>query len=132
MNVIPTRVHGIIDYILGIVLIVTPFALNFRHGAPMWVMVCAGVVLIVYSLLTDYEVSAVRAIPMPVHLVLDVIGGIFVAISPWLFGFAAVVFWPHLILGIFEIVIAALSSTHPAYSPLEGHRGSYVPREHHH
>jgi hypothetical protein len=35
-----------------------------------------------------------------------------VALSPWLLGFAAVVFWPHVILGL--VVIGAALATHTA------------------
>jgi hypothetical protein len=41
---------------------------------------------------------------MPVHLILDVAGGAILAASPWVFGFADRVFWPHLLFGLFSVV----------------------------
>lgn len=46
-----------------------------------------GISIIVYSLLTRYELSVAKLIPMPVHLGIDAPGGILLIASPWLFGF---------------------------------------------
>ena len=40
---------------------------------------------------------------MNAHLTMDVITGIFLAASPWLFNFDEFVYLPHLIIGIMEI-----------------------------
>jgi hypothetical protein len=116
MRFIPTRVHGVLDYLLGIVLIAAPWLFDFSDGgAKMWVPIILGAGTIAYSLLTDYELSVAREIPMPVHLMLDIIAGAILAVSPWLFGFADEVKYPHLILGLFEIVAAVLTQLRPAY-----------------
>lgn len=112
MRFIDTRTHGIADYIVGALLIVAPYLLGFADGGPaQWVPQLLGVGAILYSLLTDYELGAVRAIPMPVHLGLDFASGLLLAASPWLFGFAGEVFWPHLILGLVEIGASLTTET---------------------
>ncbi|MFC7398700.1 SPW repeat protein [Chelatococcus sp. GCM10030263] len=114
MQVIPTRTHGIIDYIVGIILIIAPYLLGFADGtAAQWVPMILGATTIVYSLLTNYELGAVRILPMPVHLGLDGLSGLLLAASPWLFGFADRVFWPHLIIGLFEIVASISTRREP-------------------
>lgn len=111
MQFIPTRVHGIIDYLTAIVLILAPYLFGFANGgAAQWVPQILGVVIIIYSLMTDYELSATRKISMPMHLGLDIGGGVLLAISPWLFGFADLIVWPHLLVGVMEIIIAACTS----------------------
>jgi hypothetical protein len=50
-------------------------------------------------------------IPMKVHLMLDIVSGIFLAASPWLFGFANTIYIPHLILGLIEISTALLTNS---------------------
>ncbi|HEY0031878.1 MAG TPA: SPW repeat protein [Devosia sp.] len=111
---IPTRVHGIIDYIVGVLLILVPFILGFADGtAAQWVPIILGLGALVYSLLTRYELGVAKVIPMPVHLGLDIASGLLLAASPWLFGFADRVWLPHLVVGIAEIVIAALTQRHP-------------------
>lgn len=115
MRFIPTRVHGILDYLTGAFLIATPWLFGFASGgAETWLPVALGAGAILYSLFTDYELGVVKALPMPTHLLLDVLSGFLLAVSPWLFGFADAVFWPHLILGFFEV--GAAFSTHVAPS----------------
>ena len=115
MRFIPTRVHGVLDYLTAGVLIAAPSLLEFRkHGMQTWLPVALGVGTIGYSLLTDYELGLFKIIPMPMHLVLDAANGALLAASPWLFGFAEEVSAPHLGLGLFEIVVTASSQTMPA------------------
>jgi len=116
MRFIPTRIHGILDYLVGALLIAAPWLFNFdRGGAETWVPVILGAGALVYSLFTDYELGVVRRLGMGTHLGLDAASGVFLAASPWLFGFSEFVFWPHLILGLFEIVAALSTRTTPSY-----------------
>jgi hypothetical protein len=104
MRFIPTKIHGILDYLVAIVLMSAPWLFNFDRGeAETWIPVLLGVATIVYSMLTDYEWGMSRAISMKSHLVIDLVSGIFLAASPWIFGFYDYVYLPHLILGIIEI-----------------------------
>jgi hypothetical protein len=113
MRIIPTKVHGILDYLVGIVLIAAPWVLGFaRNGAETWVPVVLGASAIVYSLITDYEYSIAKVISMRTHLTLDLLSGVLLALSPWLFNFDEYVYLPHLLFGILEIGASLL--TNPA------------------
>jgi hypothetical protein len=113
---LPTRVHGILDYVLGALLIGAPWLFGFAAGgAETWTMVGAGATLVVASLLTDYERGVLRRIQMPVHLLLDFLLGIGLAASPWLLGFDTLVWIPHVALGAVKIVTAAVTDTIPGY-----------------
>ena len=117
MRFLPTRVHGMLDYGMGALLIAAPWLFGFAgdaDGAATWVPVVLGLGVIAYSLLTDYELGAVRKIPMPTHLLLDLGGGVLLALSPWLFGFADWVWVPHLVLGLLEVGAALVTKKHPA------------------
>lgn len=114
MRFIPTRIHGLMDYAMGVLLIVAPWLLGFAAGgAEAWVPVILGLGAIAYSLFTDYELGVVRKIPMTTHLGLDAGSGVVLAASPWIFGFADLVYLPHLILGLIEIGAAATTRTVP-------------------
>lgn len=114
MRFIPTRIHGIFDYLIGALLILAPWLLDFSDaGAGTWLPVILGAGVIAYSLLTDYELGVLRQIPMSVHLMLDLGGGVLLAVSPWIFGFADEVSVPHLIFGLLEIGAAAMTKTVP-------------------
>ena len=124
MRFIPTRIHGVLDYLVGIVLIIAPWVLGFgdEGGAATWVPVALGAAAIVYSLLTDYELGLVKIIPMPVHLGLDMASGALLAVSPWLFGFADRVWVPHVVFGLIEIVVPLLTQTTPMRQAGTGRR----------
>lgn len=114
---IPTRTHAIIDYIVGPLLILAPYLFGFADGgAAQWTAMIVGFAIIGMGLFTNYELSLSRLIPMPVHLGMDVAVGLLLAVSPWLFGFADLIWWPHLLVGLAEIVIAAMTSRRPSYA----------------
>jgi hypothetical protein len=108
---IPTRAHGIVDYVTGATLAAAPWLLRFddESDAATWIPVALGAGALVYSLLTDYELGAKKVIPMDTHLKLDAASGVLLMTSPWLFRFSKRVWLPHVIFGAFE-VMAALST----------------------
>lgn len=125
MRFIPTKIHAVVDYLVGALLIVSPWLFDFAiGGVAQWLPVILGAGVIAYSLVTDYEYAATRKLSMPAHLWLDGLGGALLAVSPWLFGFADLVYWPHLIIGLLEIGTALTTKTRPAYAPRDGHVGA--------
>jgi hypothetical protein len=115
MRFIETKTHGYLDYIMGILLIAAPWIFDFAMGgAETWIPVILGAGVILYSLFTDYELGASRQLSMRTHLMLDLLGGAFLAVSPWLFGFADDVWQPHLIFGILEMGAALFTKRVPS------------------
>ncbi len=118
MRIIPTKIHGIIDYVMGLLLIAAPWIFDFaRDGAETWVPVILGISTILYSLLTNYELGVSGKISMKTHLAIDMVSGLLLAVSPWLFGFSEYVYLPHLILGLAEVGAVLLSKTQPEHFP---------------
>jgi hypothetical protein len=115
MRWIGTKTHGYLDYIMGMLLIAAPWIFGFaRDGAETWVPVILGAAVILYSLLTDYELGLSPVISMRTHLMLDLAGGVLLAASPWIFGFANYIWQPHLIFGILEIGAALMTKLVPS------------------
>lgn len=116
MRFIPTNIHGVLDYLMGLLLIVAPWLFAFAAGGvETWLPVALGAGVILYSLFTDYELSLSKTLSMPAHLSLDGLGGALLAISPWLFGFSDLIYWPHLVLGLLEIGASLMTETAPTY-----------------
>ena len=110
MRVISSKTHGVLDYIYGILLIAAPWLFQFDRGGPeTWVPVVSGIVVILMALMTDYEVSAAKVIPLNTHLWIDGILGAFLLLSPWIFGFSNFVYWPHVIFGIIALGSALMT-----------------------
>jgi hypothetical protein len=107
---ISTRLHGVIDYLVGLVLLAAPFVLGFADGGvAQWTTIAFGLVAIAYSLFTDYELGLVRTLSFRTHLVLDVIFALLLAASPWLFGFSNLIAWPHVLIGAAGLLVVSLS-----------------------
>jgi hypothetical protein len=107
---IDTRTHGIIDYVTGLLLIVAPYIFGFATGGvEQWLPQVIGAAIIVMSLITRYELSIAKLVPLKVHLGVDVASGVLLAASPWLFGFADLIWWPHLLVGLMEIVVVLMA-----------------------
>jgi hypothetical protein len=116
MRIISTKAHGVLDYLVGVILIAAPWILGFaRNGAETWVPVILGAGAILYSLLTNYEMGVSKTISMRTHLMLDIASGILLAASPWLFNFDDYVYLPHLVLGLGEMLVASLTERYPSY-----------------
>ena len=116
MKPISTKVHGILDYLSGALLIASPWLFDFAdHETARWVAIGVGIAVLGLSIFTDYEAGLVRKIPMSVHLTMDLLAGVLLAASPWLFGFSDRVYLPHLVLGIMEIGASLLTQRTPDY-----------------
>lgn len=114
MRFIPTRVHGILDWLLGAVLAASPWIIGLDPSHPEGLVPMAiGIVALILTFFTDHELGVVRRIPMPMHLATDVAAGALLAVSPWLFGFADRVTIPHLVLGIGALIAGLTTRTVP-------------------
>ena len=117
MRFIPTRIHGFLDYIVGVALIAAPWIFQLSDNTAATVVpIVLGIGLILYSLITDYELGLVRVLPMAVHNLFDIAAGAVLIASPWIFGFADedANFWaPRVIVGAAVIVLGLVTEQHP-------------------
>lgn len=126
MKIISPRVHGILDYFVGVILMGSPWLFGFAAGgAETWIPVILGLVFIIYSLFTDYPLGVSPLISMRAHLSMDILGGIFLAVSPWLFRFSDAVFIPHLVFGIISIAAGVMTNPASESSHEQRHRHAH-------
>jgi len=118
IRVVPTTIHGIFDYVGAAGLIATPFIFGFSGmgGIAVILPIIMGVGLIIYSLLTDYElgVPALRVIPMRVHLTVDFVAAAVLAVAPFLFGYVVEglkVWLPQVVSGVGVMFLVLVSKT---------------------
>ncbi|HEY0790156.1 MAG TPA: SPW repeat protein [Chthoniobacterales bacterium] len=110
MKIVPRNVHGILDYLVGLLLAASPWLFHFADGGPAtFIPVVLGLGALLYSLLTDYELGVARIIPFTTHLILDFVSGVLLLVSPWLFGFHDHVYLPHVVFGLLEIGAAVMT-----------------------
>ncbi|MBO0143251.1 hypothetical protein JZX87_18920 [Agrobacterium sp. Ap1] len=106
MRLIPTLVHGVIDYIVGLVVIALPFVLGLQ-GATRMTLVALGIIAILYSLITDYELGAVRYLRVRFHLLLDIVFAVAMLALPSLLEFPPDLRWPNYLIGVAALVLVA-------------------------
>lgn len=113
MKIISTKMHGVLDYLVGFVLIISPWIFDFAHdGYQMWVPIILGASTFAYSIITNYELGIFKLLSLKTHLTIDAFSGILLAASPWVFGFSDDVYIPHLLFGLLEILVVTLTKTH--------------------
>jgi hypothetical protein len=112
---LPTKVHTALDFIVGIALILAPNIFGFSDigGAAVTIPRVIGVASILLGLFTrGYGFAIVRIIPLKIHLWIDLLAGLFLALSPWLFSFSdeATHVWVwHLIVGIALVIVSQVT-----------------------
>ena len=116
MKLISTKAHTIIGLIVGVVLLFAPSIFGFDdNNAATTVATVVGIFIILNELVTTSPYSPFKLVPMKVHIVLDVVTGLFLAASPWLFSFAnndePSQWVPHLVVGIMVAGYALVTST---------------------
>lgn len=80
-------VHGSLDYLLGVVLIVAPFVLGFDSDTATTVCVVAGIAELGVAMTTAWSRGLIKLIPPAVHGVIDYIFVIALIVAPFIFGF---------------------------------------------
>lgn len=118
-DVIPAFTHGILDYVLGVGAIAAPYLSGFasRPSARLAFQLQGGMVL-AYSLITNYRLGVARVLPFRTHLLLDLLAGGFLAVSPRLFGYRRGAYLATF-LAMMETLIVLLSRR---YSETEGNQ----------
>ena len=104
---IPLFVHGVLEYAIGVLLIVAPFLLGFDSSAATAVAIVSGVATFIIGGSTDSPTGLAKVIPVGVHMVLDFVVAVIWIASPFLFGFTldstATAFF--IVLGIAALLI---------------------------
>lgn len=122
MRFIPTKLHGVMDYMTVLALLALPRMLNFSQEATMLLTVVA-IMAFVYTLLTRFELGALRVLPVKAHLALDFMSGLLLVAAPFLIvpqenSTARTVM---IVIGVFEIGAALMTHLH---SPVENTHGT--------
>lgn len=87
MKLLSPRVHGFLDYLVVVFLLLAPSLFGFRGIAATLCYVLAPIQLVM-SLLTDYPLGIAKVIPFPVHGAVELIVALGLIVMPWIFGFS--------------------------------------------
>jgi hypothetical protein len=95
------------EYAIGIWLIAIPWLFQFAwSAAPTFVSVVTGSGVIIYNAFGNYEGGVLKFVPAGLHYLVEIITGVLLSLSPWLFDYSDVTFWPHFLTGFFCVCMA--------------------------
>ncbi|MGG6263171.1 hypothetical protein ACQ4M3_07815 [Leptolyngbya sp. AN03gr2] len=94
-----------------LILLTFPAIANFQATSPLafWLSIVAGIALLTYSLLTNYDLSFKKLIPFKLHLVFDALASATFLIAPFIFGFEGLVQLFFLANGVLVLIAVLLT-----------------------
>ena len=102
LAVIPLFLHGAIEYLAGLALVLSPFIFGFdENGFATTTAVVLGVLVLLVALVSDTPVSAARVVPMSIHEGFDFL----VALALILFPFVTEITDDHGTATLFFVVL---------------------------
>jgi len=120
MRLINTKAHGYYDYLLSSLLFLSPWVFQYNHDTVAYLTaVAVAFYLCVIALISRFELSVYKLVPMRIHFWCDYGAGVLLASSPWLFSFSALVYKPHLVFGLSMLVVAMLTDRLPSVIVLQ-------------
>ncbi len=113
MKLFSTRTHGVLDYSSVVLLLALPRVLGWSKPVTN-LLTGSALATLIYSLLTRYELGAVKCLPMPAHLALDRTSGIALCVAAGaMSNEPAPVRAALLGLGLFEVTASLTTETAP-------------------
>jgi hypothetical protein len=104
---LPAFVHGLLEYVVGVLLIAAPFVFTFDSDTATGISIAAGVVVLIVNGSTAMSTGLVKSIPVQAHVMIDYVLAIFLIASPFVFAFdddgSATAFF--LVLGIVQLLM---------------------------
>ena len=108
---VPVLLHGVVEYALGLLLVLGPFLLAFESDGATALAVLIGLASLAMTALTDASFGVVRRMPLAAHLVLDYVLAILLIVLPFLASFTGDrrAFAFFVILGVAHLILSTLT-----------------------
>lgn len=84
---ITPRVHGILDYAIVAIFLNAPMVFGFTGTAASSLYWLAGLHLLMTGC-TNFPYGMFKVIPFRIHGAIDLLGGLFLIVAPWVLGFS--------------------------------------------
>lgn len=84
---IPRFIHGVVEYVAGILFIAAPFLFNYDDGFAVGVSIAVGVLILIMAAATVGASGLIHSIPLTVHAAVDYALAVFLIAGPFIFQF---------------------------------------------
>ena len=85
---IPATVHGIIEYLAGVLCIAAPYLFDFMATRAKTLSIAVGVVILVVAAVSKGPTGLIDELPISAHVLLDYVLAVFLIAASFLFGFS--------------------------------------------
>lgn len=85
---IPVAVHGIIEYLAGVLFIAAPYLFDFEATRATTLSIVVGVVILVVAAVSKGPTGLIDELPVSAHVLLDFVLAVFLIAASFLFGFS--------------------------------------------
>ena len=111
---ISTAVYGVLNYIIALTLIATPWLFDLVHvsNAALLLPIYIGWLQLIMAIFSRNETGFIKQFPLTIHHVLDVLMGFLLMVSPWLYVYSPKV-WPEVILGAILFLMGLFTKKSP-------------------
>jgi thiamine transporter ThiT len=86
---IPAAVHGVVEYIAGVVFIAAPLLFEFEARAAVMLSIAIGIVVLLIAATTTGATGLITGLSLSVHVVLDYVLAVGLIVAPFLFRFTS-------------------------------------------
>ena len=83
MKILSAKLHGIIDYVSVVGLLLAPTLFGLQGIAATFAYALAGIHLAL-TLITKFPLGVVKIVPLPLHGIVEIVVGVALAVLPWL------------------------------------------------
>jgi hypothetical protein len=110
MKLISPYVHGMLDYLTFISMLILPLTLKL-NGRPEFILIAFALFQFILAVVTRYPLGATRQVPFPVHGVIDLISGVLLLAAPWILGFTGMTDERnyYIVLGVYFLLVWVLT-----------------------
>ncbi len=106
MRFVPTLVHAIADYVVGVGMVVLAW-FGGASGAGFYAFLILGVIAVCYSLVTDYELGWRPYLSMPGHLAVDAGFAVIMLLLPLLVTLPTLLAFASVAIGLMAAILVA-------------------------
>jgi hypothetical protein len=114
---ISTTFYGVCNYLLAFTLMSSPWLFGTVHvgGASLFLPLIFGWLQLIMAIFSNHKLGFIKVFPVPMHCVIDVIGGSFLMMSPFVYTYYTQVPFPQpqFLLGLIVFLLGIFTQKSP-------------------
>ena len=84
---LPVLVHGVLEYVVGVLFIAAPFLFGFDSSAATAAALVVGLLLLAFTATSALPTGLVRSVSLGVHVTIDLVLAVLLVALPFILGF---------------------------------------------